>query len=59
MQRAPRDRAGDPDEIRLREARNLAGALPDKAKELRDNLAAWRTRVGAQMPTANPNYVPK
>jgi arylsulfatase A-like enzyme len=41
------------------ETRDLAGTQADKAKELRDNLTAWRTRVGAQMPTANPNYVPK
>jgi len=42
----------------LGEQRNLAGALPDKARELQRELAAWRARVGAQMPTANPDFDP-
>jgi arylsulfatase A len=38
------------------EARDLAGALPGKAAELRRKLAAWRRSVGAQMMTPNPEY---
>ena len=33
------------------EKKNLAPEMPEKAKELQKMLAAWRTRVGAQMPT--------
>jgi arylsulfatase A-like enzyme len=40
------------------EQHDLAAALPDKANELRGKLHAWRAQVGAQMPTANPNYDP-
>lgn len=40
------------------EAHNLATEMPDKTKELRDRLHAWRREVGAQMPTKNPNYDP-
>lgn len=40
------------------EKHDLAGEMPDKVKELRDRLHAWRTEVGAQMPTKNPNYDP-
>lgn len=29
----------------------LLTQMPDKARELRQMLAAWRRRVGAQMPT--------
>jgi arylsulfatase A-like enzyme len=42
----------------ISEKDDLAKKLPDKAKELRDRLAAWRKAVGAQMPTPNPNYKP-
>jgi len=42
----------------LGETHDLAGQMPDKAAELRGRLAAWRTAVGAQMPTPNPNYEP-
>jgi arylsulfatase A-like enzyme len=35
----------------LGETRNLASQSPEKAKALRARLAAWRTRVGAAMPT--------
>jgi arylsulfatase A len=38
------------------EARDLAGALPRKAAELKRKLAAWRRSVGAQMMTPNPGY---
>ena len=40
------------------EKTDLAKKMPEKAKELTDNLHAWRKAVGAQMPTANPNYKP-
>jgi arylsulfatase A-like enzyme len=40
------------------ETRDLAAAMPEKANELRARLHAWRTAVGAQMPTPNPNYNP-
>jgi arylsulfatase A-like enzyme len=38
------------------ETKDLAAALPEKARELRKNLADWRVSVGAQMPSPNPNY---
>jgi arylsulfatase A len=38
------------------EKHDLAAEMPDKVKELRDRLHSWRTDVGAQMPTKNPNY---
>ncbi len=34
----------------LSETRNLAPALPEKARELRERLAAWRRSSGAPMP---------
>lgn len=40
------------------EQRDLALSMPDKAKELRARLHAWRAEVGAQMPTPNPNHNP-
>ncbi len=40
------------------EKTDLAAKMPEKAKELRDRLHAWREAVGAQMPTPNPNYKP-
>ena len=40
------------------EQRDLAASQPEKAKELRDRLHAWRKEVGAQMPTPNPKYDP-
>ena len=40
------------------EKHDLAAEMPDKVKELRKRLHAWRTEVGAQMPTKNPNYDP-
>ena len=42
----------------LGETRDLAAASPEKAQELRKKLADWRTSVGAQMPTPNPDYDP-
>lgn len=38
------------------ETENLAAKMPDKAKELRENLASWRKSINAQMPTVNANY---
>ncbi|QDT57149.1 Arylsulfatase [Caulifigura coniformis] len=40
------------------ERHNLAGAYPDLAARMRERLAAWRTEVGAQLPTPNPGYNP-
>jgi arylsulfatase A-like enzyme len=41
------------------ERNDLARARPDKARALRQQLAAWRASVGAKMPTPNPNYTGK
>jgi arylsulfatase A-like enzyme len=35
------------------ETKNLATAMPDKTKELRAKLVAWRTAIKAPMPTKN------
>ena len=40
----------------LGEKQNLAGAQPDKAKELHERLLAWRKELNAPMPTPNPDY---
>lgn len=40
------------------EERDLANAEPERAAQLRKQLAAWREAVGAQLPTVNPNYDP-
>jgi arylsulfatase A len=40
------------------ENRNLAADKPDIVKQLGDKLVAWRTSVGAKMPTPNPNFIP-
>jgi arylsulfatase A-like enzyme len=40
------------------EENNLSKSSPEKASQLLDELKAWRTEVGAQMPTPNPNYDP-
>jgi hypothetical protein len=40
------------------EQRNLAASEPELAASLREKLHRWRNAVGAQMPTANPNYDP-
>lgn len=37
---------------------NLAAARPDKFKELRTKLHAWRGEVKAQMPSKNPDFDP-
>ena len=40
------------------ETRDLAAAMPAKVATMRQNLRAWRAKVGAQMPAANPAYDP-
>jgi arylsulfatase A len=40
------------------EQHDLAAAEPERVKELREALHAWRLSVGAQMPTPNPHYDP-
>ena len=40
------------------ETKDLAASRPEKAAALRKRLAEWRTRVGAQMPTPNPDHDP-
>ncbi len=42
----------------LGETTNLAGKLPEKAKQLQKMLAGWRRSVGARMPTPNPKHDP-
>jgi arylsulfatase A-like enzyme len=38
------------------EQSDFAAKLPDKAKQLRAKLHTWRAKVGAQMPTPNPDF---
>jgi arylsulfatase A len=38
------------------ESKDLATGQPQKRDELRAKLHQWRTEVGAQMPTPNPNH---
>ncbi|NLY01441.1 MAG: sulfatase [Rhodopirellula sp.] len=40
------------------ESNDLAAAKPELARQLQQELAAWRERVGARMTTKNPNYDP-
>jgi len=40
------------------EQHDLAAQEPEKTKDLRNRLHAWRAQVGAQMPTPNPRYDP-
>jgi len=40
------------------EENNLAESQPEQAKALQAELAEWRKRVGARMPTVNPKYDP-
>ncbi|MBN2023721.1 MAG: sulfatase [Pirellulales bacterium] len=42
----------------LGEKRDLADAMPETARQMRDKLADWRRSVDAQMPTPNPNHDP-
>jgi len=41
------------------ESTNLAAEKPKLAKQLQSELAAWRKRVGARMPTDNPKFDPE
>ncbi len=41
------------------ETNNLAPAMPELAQRLNRQLADWRQRVGARMPTKNPKYNPQ
>jgi len=41
-----------------RESRNLINELVAPAKTLPSLLDAWRKKLGARMPTPNPNYLP-
>ncbi|MBI1310842.1 sulfatase-like hydrolase/transferase [bacterium] len=43
----------------LSEKHNLAAERPEVAKALQQELAAWRDRVGANMPTPNRDYDPE
>ncbi|HET6575163.1 MAG TPA: sulfatase-like hydrolase/transferase [Fimbriiglobus sp.] len=40
------------------ESRNLAAEKPERVKELAAKLTDWLKRVGAKMPTPNPDYHP-
>jgi arylsulfatase A-like enzyme len=40
----------------ISETNNLAAADPQRANEMHHKLKAWRTSVGAQMPTQNPQF---
>ena len=42
----------------LGEQENLAERDPARAQAMQRDLAAWRESVGAEMPTANPDYDP-
>ncbi|MBI4625792.1 MAG: sulfatase, partial [Verrucomicrobia bacterium] len=42
----------------LGEKNDLAARMAQRAAELRARLTAWRTEVGAQLPSPNPNYDP-
>ncbi len=40
------------------ETKNLAGDRPEFVEKLGAELAGWRAKVGARLPTANPDFVP-
>ncbi|MCA9130803.1 MAG: sulfatase [Planctomycetales bacterium] len=42
--------------VDMGENKNLAAERPDLVQQLRSQLQAWRTRIGAQEPTLNPNF---
>ncbi len=42
----------------LGESKNLAGEMPEKAKELLTRLKAWREEIKAPMPTKNDDITP-
>lgn len=37
------------------ETNNLASIMPDKTKQLHEKLRSWQQKVGAKMPSPNPN----
>jgi len=41
------------------EKNNLIAEKPRVAKELKQELNAWRKKVNAQMPIPNPDYIPE
>ena len=41
------------------EKNDLAAKMPEKARQLQQQLAEWRGRVGARMPTPNPQHDPQ
>lgn len=43
----------------MSEQENQASAHPERVDEMRASLEAWRQRVGARMPTPNPDYDPR
>jgi arylsulfatase A len=43
----------------LAETSNLAADQPETAAALREELAAWRKRVGARLPRPNPDFDPQ
>ena len=43
----------------LGETRDLSASHPEKARELRERLHAWRESVKAQMPSPNPDHDPE
>ena len=45
-------------EADIGEQHDLASAMPEKVAQMRQMLHVWLKSVDAQMPTANPNYVP-
>jgi arylsulfatase A len=45
-------------ETDIGERHDLSASHPDRAIELRRNLAEWRTKVGAKLPTPNPDHDP-
>jgi uncharacterized sulfatase len=42
----------------IEESKNLAAAIPNRAKRMQARLAKWREETDARMPTSNPDYDP-
>ena len=43
----------------LGESNNLVDTKPELAKQLHQELKAWRDDLNAQMPMPNPDYTPE
>ncbi|MEX2286261.1 MAG: sulfatase [Planctomycetaceae bacterium] len=43
-------------EVDVGETKDLANSMRDRAAELRARLHAWRSTIGARMPSTNPRY---